>query len=176
MIVGRASLSRFRLLAGCFGANLGAVALLLAAPLAAQRYSFRHYGQEEGLTNTVSQCLLQDRTGFIWVGTQNGLFRFEGTRFEGFYRADGLPSSRIESLHEDGAGTLWVGTRSGLARRWGDRFRAIAVPGRYEVLGRSAIASDRQGTVYVGTSEGLLVGRPAPPLSLIHISEPTRPY
>ena len=141
---------------------LGAALLAPVAPVAAQRYSFRHYGQEEGLTNTVSQCLLQDRVGFIWVGTQNGLFRFEGTRFEGFFRADGLPSSRIESLHEDAAGALWVGTRGGLARRQGESFQAVAVPGRYEILGRSAIVSDPQGTVYVGTSEGLLVGRKAP--------------
>jgi len=145
--------------------RMSLLAIAVAAPLAAQRYSFRHYGQEEGLTNTASQCLLQDRTGFIWVGTQNGLFRFEGMRFEGFFRADGLPSSRIQALHEDRAGTLWVGTRAGLAQRRGDRFQAIAIAGPYEILGRSAIVSDRQGTVYVGTSEGFLVGRPATPSS-----------
>jgi len=138
-------------------------AVILPGPLPAQRYSFQHYGQKEGLTNTVPQCMLQDRTGFLWVGTQNGLFRYDGARFRGFFKSDGLPSSRIESLHEDARGTLWVGTRSGLVRRVGERFQAVAIPGRYEILGRSAIASDRQGNIYVGTSEGLLIGRPAPP-------------
>lgn len=142
--------------------RLGAALLCAAAGLSAQRYSFRHYGQEEGLTNTVSQCLLQDRAGFIWVGTQNGLFRFDGVRFEGFFRTDGLPSSRIEALHEDSGGALWVGTRGGLARRVGHRFQTIAAPGRFEILGRSSIVSSPQGTVYVGTSEGLLIGRRAP--------------
>ena len=142
---------------------LWALALCLPAPLAAQRYSFKHYWQEEGLTNTVSQCMLQDRTGFLWVGTQNGLFRYDGARFRGFFRSDGLASSRIESLHESSDGTLWVGSRSGLARREGERFQAVRVPAAYEILGRTAIVSDQQGRVYVGTSQGLLVGRPAPP-------------
>jgi len=136
-------------------------AVFLAGPLLAQRYSFKHYGQEEGLANLVAQCMLQDRTGFLWVGTQNGLFRYNGSRFRGYYRSEGLPSSRIESLYESPNGALWVGSRSGLARRVGERFQAIRVAKPYEILGRSAITSDARGWVYVGTSEGLLVGRPA---------------
>jgi len=138
------------------------VALCLPWTLLGQRYSFKHYGQDEGLTNLVAQCMLQDRTGYLWVGTQNGLFRYDGTRFRGFYKTEGLPSSRIESLHESTDRTLWVGTRSGLARRVGDRFQAVGIPQPYEILGRSAIASDTRGRIYAGTSEGLLVGRPNP--------------
>src|SRR5690349_18704032 len=103
-------------------ANLVAVLVSLAGftPLEAQRYNFKFYGQEEGLQNLVVQAVLQDREGFLWVGTQNGLFRYDGSQFKGFFREHGLPGARIESLHEAADGTLWVGTESGLARRKGE--------------------------------------------------------
>src|SRR5579864_2057047 len=104
--------------------TLGAVLAYLAAsaPLCAQRYTYKFYGQEEGLQNLAVQAILQDREGFLWVGTQNGLFRYDGSRFKAFTKNDGLPEARIESLHEAADGTLWVGTEGGLARLHGGRF------------------------------------------------------
>src|ERR1019366_9047066 len=64
----------------------------LPIQLAGQRYNFKFYGEEEGLENLVVQVVLQDRAGFLWVGTQNGLFRYDGSRFRAFGRADGLPA------------------------------------------------------------------------------------
>jgi ligand-binding sensor domain-containing protein len=65
-------------------ATLGALLAYLAAttPLCAQRYNFKFYGQEERLQNLAVQAVLQDREGFLWVGTQNGLFRYDGSRFK----------------------------------------------------------------------------------------------
>ena len=79
-------------------ATLVAVVASLAgsAPLCAQHYNFKFYGQEEGLQNLAVQSVLQDREGFLWVGTQNGLFRYDGSRFKAFTKADGLPGARIE--------------------------------------------------------------------------------
>src|ERR1700674_307562 len=81
------------------------------------RFAFRTYAEEDGLGNLTIECLLQDRTGFLWVGTQDGLFRFDGSRFLRFGREEGLPSTRINCLHETADGRLYAGTRSGLARR-----------------------------------------------------------
>jgi len=142
-----------------FGA-LAFWAFHLSPTLRGQQFSFKHYGQHEGLTNLVVQCMVQDRTGYLWVGTQSGLFRYDGYRFRGFGIEQGLPSARIESLYEDGAGNLWIGTRAGLVRWTGSGFESIAAPGSYEILGRVAIASDAKGTVYLGTSKGLAVIRP----------------
>src|ERR1700688_4483715 len=82
---------------------IAAAIVLLSVPqlCRAQRYNFQLYGQAEGLSNLVPLCMLQDRTGFLWVGTQNGLFRYDGTRFEMFDTTQGLPSSRVLSLYED---------------------------------------------------------------------------
>ncbi len=139
---------------------LWAIVLSLPWSLSAQRYSFKHYGQEDGLRNLAVQCLLQDHVGFLWAGTQNGLFRYDGRRFQAFDKIDGLPSSRIESLHETRDGTLWVGTRAGLVRWRGHRFERVDLGMPVELLGPFGIASDAQGRLYVSTSRGLFLGEP----------------
>ena len=85
----------------------------LLSPAAAQRQSFKYYGQEQGLSNLATECLLQDRAGYLWVGTQNGLFRYDGAVFVAFGQADGLPSSSIDTLVEGPDGALWVATSKG---------------------------------------------------------------
>ena len=70
-----------------------------AIMLPAQRYNFKFYGEEEGLQSLAVQVVLQDRTGFLWVGTQNGLYRYDGSRFATFGKAEGLPGTRIESRY-----------------------------------------------------------------------------
>ena len=143
-------------------ATLLAIASSLVTPLKAQRYTFKFYGQEEGLQNLAVQVVLQDRQGFLWVGTQNGLFRYDGSQFKAFTKDDGLPGTRIESLQEAADGTLWVGTGSGLARRRGGRFETVPMgeePGAASaVVGREGIAADSQGRLYVATDHGLLAG------------------
>jgi signal transduction histidine kinase/ligand-binding sensor domain-containing protein/CheY-like chemotaxis protein len=138
--------------------------LLLARPseLFSQRFSFKYYGQGEGLKNLNVSCLLQDRTGFLWVGTQNGLFRYDGRQFSAFGKSEGLPSTRIESLAESPDGILWVATRAGLAfRRPGSRFQPAPLSVASEITGRASLAAGRDGRVYAGTRDGLLVGVPA---------------
>ncbi len=129
--------------------------LLLAMSASAQRYSFKYYGHDQGLSNLAVTCLLQDRAGFLWVGTENGLHRYDGLRFTGFGVEEGLPSGRIEALHETSDGTLWVGTSAGLARRDGNQFRVVDAGASSDVW---SITSDWEGTLYLGTREGLIAG------------------
>lgn len=131
-----------------------------AYPGASQRYIFKSYGHEQGLTNLAVQCMVQDRGGFLWLGTQSGLFRYDGSRFIHFGLREGLPSTRVEALHEDRQGRLWAGTRAGLVRWTGTDFRRVGPAHAYEILGRQAIASDAQGKVYAATGSGLLVLSP----------------
>ncbi len=101
------------------------IAVAGASCLSAQRYSFKFYGEDEGLQDLRVQAVLQDRAGFLWVGTQNGLYRYDGSRFTGFGTTEGLPGASIESLYESRDGTFWVGTQTGLARRKGERFETV---------------------------------------------------
>ena len=126
-------------------------------PRSAQRYNFKFYGEEEGLKNLAVQAVLQDRAGFLWVGTQDGLYRYDGNHFTAFTSRDGLPGTRIEALYESADGTLWVSTGRGLARRAHDRFESVALNGR-TVIGRQGISSDRNGHLYLATDAGLAIG------------------
>lgn len=152
-------MSAKRLASGSLCAALCWLALAVPARLLAQRYSFKLYGQEEGLQSLTVQALLQDTTGFIWVGTENGLYRYDGAGFARFRPADGLPDRRIWSLHESPDGTLWVGTGAGLCRRAGHRFQVAGLGGSGRAPVVSAIASDRKGRLYAGTSAGLAVAQ-----------------
>ncbi|HEX7598447.1 MAG TPA: two-component regulator propeller domain-containing protein, partial [Polyangia bacterium] len=134
--------------------------LLLAGAMAGQRYSFKEYGQDAGLTNLDVYCLMQDNAGFLWVGTENGLFRYDGRQFRAYTKEQGLPSVQIKALHQTADGEIWAGTSLGLARLRGEVFETVrSGPGN----GAHAIASDAPGNLYVGTNQGLLVAPPAGP-------------
>ena len=81
------------------GIRLSAIAIVLAACSYGQRFSFRFYGAREGLRNLAVQVLLQDHAGFIWAGTQNGLFQYDGDSFREVGVGNGLPANYIDSLH-----------------------------------------------------------------------------
>jgi signal transduction histidine kinase/CheY-like chemotaxis protein/streptogramin lyase len=136
---------------------LGLVLALAPVSLHAQRYRFKYFAHGDGLDDTEVHCLLQDRTGFIWVGTSSGLFRYDGMHFEGFLRA-GDNTSSIDALAETPDGTLWVGTHGGLARLREGRMEFLDPPGWVRISGQGSLASDSHGRLYVGTSDGLYVG------------------
>lgn len=97
---------------------LGVIIKMCAANALAQPYYFRHYEVEQGLANNTVECSLQDRRGFMWFGTRDGLNRFDGYSFKTFQKEPNNPESLgnnfVHSLYEDINGTLWVGTEHGL--------------------------------------------------------------
>jgi diguanylate cyclase (GGDEF)-like protein len=88
-------------------------ALALAVPVClGQRYSFSE--ATEGLGNLNVICIAQDRSGYLWVGTENGLYRYDGSQFLRFGVAEGLHGHSIHSLFAAPDGTLFVGTTTGI--------------------------------------------------------------
>lgn len=81
---------------------------------------FKHYQVQHGLSNNIINCMLQDRSGFMWFGTRDGLNRFDGYSFRVFRDDADTPgsigSSYVVSLAEDANGILWVGTYNGIFR------------------------------------------------------------
>jgi len=153
--------------------------LLLPLALRAQQINLKMYGQEQGLSNLVVQSLRQDRAGFLWVGTQSGLFRYDGSAFRNYSDA-GLRGSWVFDIHQTSRGTLWVATRGGLARLTGERFEVLPPLPEYEVLSRASLSSDSFGNLFAGTSRGLLVVRSphsqlAPDAEFVSLSVPTGP-
>src|ERR1700730_15637759 len=126
-------------------AAIWAISVLVSSTfLSAQRYTFRQYGVAEGLTNLTVGCLLQDRTGYLWAGTDNGLFRYDGTTFQSFMHRDGLPATDIRSLAESPDGVLWVATGDGVARRTGRVFQPVGTGEKGPV---QVVAFDRSGRI-----------------------------
>ena len=78
------------------------------------QYALDHWGTEDGLPlNTVNK-LIQTRDGYLWLGTQEGIARFDGLSFKIFDKSNSaLRNNNIPTLYEGRDGTLWIGTRGG---------------------------------------------------------------
>jgi ligand-binding sensor domain-containing protein len=128
-----------------------AVLVLLPVVGVAQRYTFRDYIDVLGNLNV--NCVLQDHAGFIWLGTESGLFRYDGSTFIPYGYAEGVPGLWVKALHEDRTGRIWVGTTDGLA--YGSatqRFRAVKFAGQdLQINVNSTLSSGSDGTVYAVT-------------------------
>ena len=96
-----------------------AVSQALAIDDIGASYQFRHFDKAQGLSNLSVSCILEDRNGFIWVGTTNGLNRFDGVRYKNYFadqnKPGKLPSNVIYALAESRDGSIWVSTYNHLA-------------------------------------------------------------
>ena len=96
------------------------VALFCALTGSAQPYYFKHYQVENGLTNSTIFCSTQDKKGFLWFGTREGLNRFDGYHFKVFTRFGDNSSAQsydlIHCLSTDQDGNVWIGGQYGLFR------------------------------------------------------------
>lgn len=80
-------------------------------------YNVRLWQMEDGLPNNTVQAITQTSDGYLWIGTREGLARFDGVNFQKIELLPGHPSPSISCLHQSRDGNLWVGTdRSGLFR------------------------------------------------------------
>ncbi len=126
---------------------------------AVTQYRHEVWKTREGLPQSSAESLVQTRDGYLWIGTQEGLARFDGARFVVFDRASTpeLRHNRILALLEDRRGRLWLGTEGGgLTIRNEERFRTF---GRTDGLPSDivrALAEDGEGRLWVGTDAGLL--------------------
>ncbi len=105
-----------------------------------------------GLSNDNIHCILQDSRGYVWIGTEIGLNRFDGTRMVSFKAQDyRLSSNYIFSLYEDNGGNIWIGTARGVAC-YDYQSDSFFVPkqddGTYPQDVISSFAGDVQGRVW----------------------------
>ncbi len=126
---------------------------------------FFHYTSKQGLSQQIVRAIIQDTEGFIWVGTEDGLNKFDGYEFRQFrsIRNDNqsLPDNFIQALAPSHDGGVWVGTNSaGLAKYDATTNKFIRF--QYQPENENSISSNRiesiyedsTGTVWVGTNGG----------------------
>lgn len=124
-----------------------------------QNLNFGHISVEDGLSNSYVNCLLQDKTGFIWFGTDDGLNRFDGYDIK-IYRNDptdstSLANNIIWALFEDNDGYLWIGTKSGILDRYDPRkekFEHLYLDStETEDINITYITEDSNNNLWIGT-------------------------
>ena len=122
-------------------------ALALDPAVRLTQYGHTAWRVRDGFLPATPLAIGQTSDGFLWIGTEAGLYRFDGVRFERWTPKAGpaLPSERIYALLGTRDGSLWIGTGSGLARWRGGRLEVLASAGRF-----GTILQDRQGTVWAG--------------------------
>ena len=133
----------------------------------ASAFSFRAWQREQGLPRNSVRALAQTRDGYLWMGTDDGLTRFDGARFVSFGWREGLRSGPVRRLLEDSRGALWSGGADGGLTRWQDgRFTTFTRREGLPSDSITALAEDNAGGLWAGTDAGLAVwqdGRWAPP-------------
>jgi len=142
------------------------ILLALAIPASSQdRLRCQNFSLEEGLSQSSSFCIAQDRRGFLWIGTETGLNRYDGYNFK-VYLEDrenprAISNNYVWCLLEAQDGTLWVGTDNGLSRyvpETDDFVNYRPDPGNADSLSNNrifALAQDHSGFIWIATDEGL---------------------
>lgn len=127
---------------------------------------FENFSTEDGLFGKTVNCIIQDRKGFIWLGTTEGLSLFDGYKFTLFERSNrnsaSLSNNYIRSIFEDSKGNIWIGTKGGGLNKFNRQFGTFdhylndeSDPqslSHNEVL---SITEDGYGNLWVGTENGL---------------------
>lgn len=116
---------------------------------------------DNGLSNSLINDIIQDKYGYIWVATEDGLNRFDGVNFKN-YKAEELSHGYVHSLYEDRQGTLWIGTLTGLLTysRETDTFCRVPIIVKGDTLEAhiSDIIEDSHGNIWAAsTGRGLLL-------------------
>ena len=159
------------------------LAILHAFPLqAGKNYYFKTLNVQSGLSQNTVNAILQDRQGYMWFGTKDGLNRYDGYRFRIFKHSpdgNGPSSNFITALYEGSDGDIWIGTDAGLDlySPLTESFTHLPIhdgeqPGRGEV---SQIISDRQGRVWVTVESDGIYCFDSPQSQPVHFSAQDRP-
>ncbi len=126
------------------------------------QYAHRVWRDKEGLPQNSVQAIAQTRDGYIWVGTQEGLARFDGISFTIFDRSNtpALRNNYIYALREDRDGTLWIGTNGGgLTRLKHGKFTTYTTANGLADDVVLSIAQDAGGDIWLGTGKGVTILR-----------------
>jgi diguanylate cyclase (GGDEF)-like protein len=145
-------------------ALLGALVLSrLEAPAldpqkALTQYGVQTWGTDAGLPESWATAIRQTRDGYLWIGTQEGLARFDGVRFTVFDKqtTPAMKSHSILCLLESRDGTLWIGTAGGGVLRYaGGSFTSYGTAEGLPDENVWSLLEDRQGRIWIGTASGV---------------------
>jgi ligand-binding sensor domain-containing protein len=123
------------------------------------RYSRALWTQKDGLPQDTVKKIVQTADGYLWVGTEEGLARFDGYDFTVFTRDRGdLPSNSVTALAAANDGSLWIGTASGLVHYSNKKFYAYSTRDGLSVNLISDLYIDHAGLLWIVSDGALWAG------------------
>lgn len=135
--------------------------------------SFTLFTTKDGLVNDVVLCMMEDKKGNIWFGTDNGVSRFKENKFYNYTTKDGLSDNSVNCITQDKTGKIWFGTRGGIS--WYDptqthlpgtkSFTNFTIDENLSFHNVRCILEDnsksiRNGNIWIGSQEGLSIYDP----------------
>ena len=134
--------------------------IFISAFSGAQTLNLNQFGIEEGLPQSSVYTMLQGKDGSIWVGTMNGVSKYNGLNFENFTKKNGLAENRVTSSCQERNGNIWFGHWSGGITKYDIKTKTFSAitPGTLKLSKTiTSIIQDRKGIVWFGTNgDGLI--------------------
>lgn len=131
------------------------VLIFLASALILNAQSLRldSYSTDEGLIQNTVFTIHQDSKGFIWLGTNAGVSKFDGRNFTSYGISDGLVASSVKCINEDDKGNIWIATSNGVSKLSNGQFTNYTsengLPDNYIY----SIAQANDGSIWFGTKD-----------------------
>ncbi len=117
-------------------------------------FTIKKYTTENGLPDVAVLTVYQDSRGFLWIGTNNGLSRFNGKNFENYGSRQGLTNLYVNQIMEDANHRLWVSTRNSVLQLSGSKFIDYPFSDLANVDYVFAIKQLRNGELWAFTNKG----------------------
>ena len=115
-----------------------------------QTYHFKSFGVKEGLIQSNTTCGIQSKDGYLWLGTESGLSKFDGSEFVNYTKNDGLSESNITSIYEDRNGTIWIGhVEGGVSKIVNGKIHSFSDSVINKTI--SNISEDLEGNIWLAT-------------------------
>lgn len=129
---------------------------ILTIHLSAQQYGFKTYNRSSGLPSDYINCIYQDRSGYLWFGTDQGATRYDGKSFITFNSSNGLNNNFILKIYQDHSGSIWFGLHEGGVTKYnGQTFHTYCNKEGTVSNSVKNILEDKFGRLYFDDDDGI---------------------